>query len=796
MQSASPSSPRERLSHMPGVVWGRTRGSLTGAVVWSAVLVFLLTFTVSRSTATAAWVPGIEVVPLVALGGALLMGVLALLPIPWAAALGAGLVLGPVVAAVAAAPTIHTQHPLDSVNLQLLTIWWGRITDGSAALDPGFYLYLICWLMWITGGWLSWCVLRWRKPLLGLIPGAAAFATNLLNYPLDQNGYTLAILVLTLALLLWSNYTASIASATHARVKLTGDARWDFWESGLVAMAGLIVLAIMLPPLSTQDRTVDMEASVFSNWAEFQQRVSHLGVAGNGPGSSGTVGFSTEVSLITSLTRTRDPVFTYTSSDYTGQPYFRGVNVTETSLNEWRYSSGANIKYQFGQNVPVVYAENYQKLAAARFDIKMLLPPNGSADVLFYPGQLYQSDRKTSATEILPIDANQGSGPQLLLPAGDLVTIDRLQSVSPPVSAGNYTVTVDYSTATQAELQAAYLNTSYPDWLAPYASLPESGYRSPQVLDRIRQLALTVTEDANAVTPYDKAAAIEAYLRDPNNFTYTLNLTKHRPADVDPIEFFLFTSHEGYCEFFASAMGDMLRSLGIPTRLVNGFGPGTLDSSKNVMVVRSVDAHTWVEVYFPKYGWIPFEPTADGAYQTIPRGTAGGANLCLRDNNCDTPPGTAGRPGLLPGSTGTGKVEPAGPAGGASGFTFHAPDAGTLTTMVGVLLALLLLAFAAATRYLRPRTVMSVWKRMLVLVRLAGAQRRPGETPLELGRRLAETFPEASEPLRTLAGGFVVAAYAPPALAETGRTTVMEAWFALRPLLLRRIAARVRLARA
>jgi hypothetical protein len=103
---------------------------------------------------------------------------------------------------------------------------------------------------------------------------------------------------------------------------------------------------------------------------------------------------------------------------------------------------------------------------------------------------------------------------------------------------------------------------------------------------------------------------------------------------------------------------------------------------------------------------------------------------------------------------------------------------------------------AAAGRYLRPRTVMAVWKRMLVLSRLAGAELRPGETPLELGRRLAQTFPEASEPVRTLAGGFVVAAYAPPEVAETGRATVMEAWSALRPALLRRITARLRRPRA
>ena len=100
------------------------------------------------------------------------------------------------------------------------------------------------------------------------------------------------------------------------------------------------------------------------------------------------------------------------------------------------------------------------------------------------------------------------------------------------------------------------------------------------------------------------------------------------PSGVDRLSYFLFVSQKGYCEFFASAMGDMLRSLGIPTRLVNGFGPGSYESSAGAYVVRGEDAHTWVEVYFPRYGWIPFEPTRD-EYAPIQLGVVG-ANPCLR----------------------------------------------------------------------------------------------------------------------------------------------------------------------
>jgi len=767
-----------------GRIWELVRETMGAGRFWSAALVILITFSVARSTAAVHWVDGIEVITPIALLGALLMGALALSPISDPIALGAGFVLSPVVAFVGAWPQIHLRHPTDVPGWQFVSTWWQRITDGTAAQDPSFYLVLICLLMWITGAWLSWCVLRWRKPMLGLIPGAAAFATNVLNVPQDQNGYVLAMIVLTFALLLWTNYTGSIASAVRANVKLTGDARWDFWESGLVAMAGLVVLGILLPPLSTADRTLDVESGLFSNWAQLQSRLSHPGIFSSGRASSGVTGFTTDVKLSGGLKRTRDPVFEYTIiGDYAGPRYFRGVNVTSTDNGEWRFPNPqGGVAQIVSKNGTFQYAEDYQGLGVAGIQVRMLAPPSGSADVLFYPGQLTQIDRVTL-------------GAQVPLSAGDptqFYSMDRLSSVQPATSAGLYNGTVEYPTATVVQLQGA--GTDYPDWLNQYTSLPTSGYRSPQVLDSIHTLAQSIVDKAGAKTPYDMATAIEQYLRDSRNFTYSLDATP--PPGVDKIEWFLFQSHTAYCEFFATAMGDMLRSLGIPTRLVNGFGPGEYDSKVQAFVVRSDDAHTWVEVYFPHYGWIPFEPTADspGLYQTIQRGQIG-TNLCLRDNGCDTPTGGTGGSAAIPtppDSLGRGHLADPGSAIGGGGIHIGALDQTWLTRIGAVFVALLLLLLVAASRYLRPRTVAAVWKRTLTLASLAGAQRRPGETPLELGRRLERTFPETAEPVDNLAKGFVVAAYAPPEVAATSRTSIMEAWSALRPMLLRRVLARLR----
>src|SRR5713101_7435496 len=370
MQSGSASYPIQLVQ--------RTRAALPGGILWTSILVFLLTLAMAKSIVTAQWVVGvgIEVVPLVAIGGAILMGLLALTPINWAACLAIGMVLGPVVAAFAAWPSVHAEHATDPTSLRLLSLWWARLLDGSAIVDPAFGLFLVSWLMWVTGGWLAWCVLRWRRPLLGLVPGAAAFATTLLNLPRDQNGYVLAILVLTLALLLWTNYVGSIANATRANVKLTGDARWDFWESGLVAMAALIVLAIMLPPLSTVDRTADMESSAFNNWAQLLQTLSHPGVTGNGPGTgSGTTGFSSDVLLNPSLKRTHAIVFTYTvQGTYADPYYFRGVDDTLLSAGAWRYAEVGQYHEAIPKSVVPKFAEDYAKMDVAAFKVNMVAP--------------------------------------------------------------------------------------------------------------------------------------------------------------------------------------------------------------------------------------------------------------------------------------------------------------------------------------------------------------------------------------------------------------------------------------
>jgi len=153
-------------------------------------------------------------------------------------------------------------------------------------------------------------------------------------------------------------------------------------------------------------------------------------------------------------------------------------------------------------------------------------------------------------------------------------------------------------------LKAATLQAAGQDYPVDVA---DKYLQLPARLDpRIPELARQVAEQA--ATPYDKSVALETYLR--SQFTYTLNL-RGTPAD-DPLPHFLFETRAGHCEYFASAMAVMLRTLGIPSREVNGFLPGEFNSIGGDYIVRASDAHSWVEVFFPKSGWIVFDPTPAG----------------------------------------------------------------------------------------------------------------------------------------------------------------------------------------
>jgi transglutaminase-like putative cysteine protease len=137
-----------------------------------------------------------------------------------------------------------------------------------------------------------------------------------------------------------------------------------------------------------------------------------------------------------------------------------------------------------------------------------------------------------------------------------------------------------------------------------YTQLPADMRHLPE----ITAIAKRITGDAP--NPYRKILALQNYLRSSRNFTYSDRVAGGHGAD--DILHFLTVSKAGYCEQFAGSMAVLLRSLGIPARVAVGFTPGIVQSQRShstILKVTTQQAHAWVEVLFPKYGWLAFEPT-------------------------------------------------------------------------------------------------------------------------------------------------------------------------------------------
>lgn len=127
--------------------------------------------------------------------------------------------------------------------------------------------------------------------------------------------------------------------------------------------------------------------------------------------------------------------------------------------------------------------------------------------------------------------------------------------------------------------------------------------------ERVIELAHSITSEAT--TPYEQVRAIERYLKEDGGFRYSLSEAAYIPEDRDYVDHFLFDTKVGYCDNYSTAMVVLCRALGIPTRWAKGFNSGekVTTNDESYYEITNANAHSWPEVYFTDYGWIPFEPT-------------------------------------------------------------------------------------------------------------------------------------------------------------------------------------------
>jgi hypothetical protein len=304
------------------------------------------------------------------------------------------------------------------------------------------------------------------------------------------------------------------------------------------------------------------------------------------------------------------------------------------------------------------------------------------------------------------------------------------------------------------------------------------------VTQRTVDKAIEIT--AGSTNRYDQAFAIQEWLR--KTFPYDEQVDV-APPDQDAVDYFLFEGKRGYCEYFASAMVVMLRSVNVPARLVAGYHSAPFDPDQGGYLYREKQAHTWVEVYFPNYGWIPFEPTPP--FDRFSLGSDEEAEPTPTPEPTQAPnepeptatlaptPAASPAPNTL--------TEPSDPTQGPSTAERILTALGKVVAMF--VLVLMVIAFLASAmwhwklRGLRPSAAM--YARIQRVGKWWGVKPDSTLTPIEFARELGRVAPPVRKPARIVAEMYETEQYGSRPLDSTASRTAKRAWTDARNSLLR-----------
>ena len=386
-----------------------------------------------------------------------------------------------------------------------------------------------------------------------------------------------------------------------------------------------------------------------------------------------------------------------------------------------------------------------------------------------------QSERDALSSRFLDVrwEVSPDGRAQTLFVTGQLPVYDDVEAVfsQERIAEGDsYAVTGLTSTASPDQLRAA--GDAYPRWVTErYLELPGT------VTDRTRQLAADLA--AGQGNAFDTAETVEDYVR--STIVYNEEIDPP-PADQDVVDYVLFDSQEGYCEYYASAMAVLLRLQGIPARVVGGYYPAPFDPEQGGYLYREKNAHLWVEAFFPGYGWIPFEPTANR--EELSYGDLAApqeAPALPAPEPTPPPPEIEATPPPLP-------APPAEPPPVSPPDLLS--DPGRLATWIALALAVLagIAALSAAAtwfagfRGLTP--VAGLYARALRTGRWLGVPPAASMTPREYAERVGRVVPSAQGPARVVADLYTQERYAGRRPDSEATRAARAAWRELRGIAL------------
>jgi len=301
--------------------------------------------------------------------------------------------------------------------------------------------------------------------------------------------------------------------------------------------------------------------------------------------------------------------------------------------------------------------------------------------------------------------------------------------------------------------QLAAAGTQYPDWVRPYLDI-----RPDSISDEVYATARSIRASVRATErdPYHVALAVQDYLYASGDFTYSTDI-RGECGGEKLIDCFL-RIRKGYCEYFATAMVMMLRALDIPARYVLGYLPGQEQDDGTWRVDRGA-AHAWVEVYFPSFGWVEFDPTPGNAENgQAPTRLPVGGPAPSGDPDSDSPqfPGQGELECIDVNceNTDDDTIPPqAAPAAPTSESLLP------LALVAGMVLVAAALALWAALRRIPSTQPELAYSGIARLATRLGYGPRPGQTAYEYAARLGELVPVARPDLELLATAKVEATY-------------------------------------
>ncbi|MFN0096265.1 MAG: transglutaminase-like domain-containing protein [Dehalococcoidia bacterium] len=634
-----------------------------------------------------------------------------------------------------------------------LNDWWAVVRSGDVSNDTLPFVALVHSVCFLAIYLATYSVFRWHNPWIAIIPAGIVL---LINVALQNNHPTGALVFFLFgAVILIARLHLQKNQAEWKRKGV----EYPEWISlnavQLTLMATILLLlgAWYIPTankLSSVESAFDKVTEPFTGQSSTFNRLFHNVDARNG----------SRLHSFGSLLALRGDVRLGSRALYdikAGQPGFiRATSYDTYTGTAWKTGDRDSKRIEGGDLAASPEVAQYKQRTVTILQVTV---KDGDNTVLS-AGMPLGSNVRVSAES--PADY-AGEIEQLVAPRG-LRKGDTYNSIG------------SESTASPEQLRAA--GTAYPEWVTErYLQLPKD------IPQRVRDESRRVAVEAGAATPFDVAVALEAYLR---AFPYDLAV-EVAPPGQDFVDYILFDLKRGYFDYQATAMAVMLRTLGVPARVAVGFVLNPTDATETTYAVSKDDQYSWVEVFFPTYGWVNFNPTADKPEGSAigALGTGAGLNdpAALDDLNSLF--------GDISGLAGT----PAADALSATPVVNEGPPWTLIWSLVAALVGLAALAFAGRTAWNWGlgglEGPVRLWARTQRLAGWAKLGATRPETPRQWSNRLGHTLARPNETSR-LADAFEEARYGRPDLQRVDPATTEDAYKRVRNTLFRGILRRGR----